>query len=305
MKRVYLADLALFSLVFACWQAACVPATDEPKPLGAAGFALRPNEAVAQKQFRTADGYVVHIERLLIVLRAQGSYASGSQGSSEGLGYSDEDFVVNAAVPSEVFARKVELGFRRLQLRFSELSLFYPVPLTLGSGVTETDLARLRTVPDVQTTFTGSTRYNGACLWLKGYGERADGRRYRFDWTFAEPFDSFPNFGVKGGIVERVARVDVVANELRTAPATVRVEAFFSPTGQARDATFDGIARADVDGNGVIDASELEASVASKTELSADEAAYLRPETSRDEAAALPEMSRLMSSRAARNLLDY
>jgi hypothetical protein len=175
MKRVYLATCTLFSLVLACWLAACVPATDEPKPLGAAGFTLRPNEAVAQKQFRTADGYVVHIERLLIVLRAQGSYASGSQGSRDG--YSDEDFVVDAAVPSDVFARKVELGFRRLQLRFSELSLFYPAPLTTSAGVVDTELARLRTVPDLQTAFTGSTRYNGACLWLKGYGERANGRR--------------------------------------------------------------------------------------------------------------------------------
>jgi hypothetical protein len=113
------------------------------------------------------------------------------------------------------------------------------------------------------------------------------------------------NYSVKGGIVERVARVDVVANELRTAPATVRVEAFFSPTGQARDATFDGIARADVDDNGIVDASELEVSVATKAELSADEAAYLRPESSRDEAAALPKMNRLVNARAARNLLDY
>lgn len=246
---------------------ACVPATDDLSPSGAAGFVLEPSPATRGEPFTTADGYRVTFERVVL----HGSVSVGPPAADE----YDSDFrtgyesVVFSAVSREpIWAGGASVGAAAVDMSASFAYLDDPGEtdeLIIQGDVADV-MPRFLRVPDLST----ASEYDdiseiGPSLLLVLRAEGL-GRSYRMDLTLEASFLSSNDFG---GVA-----VEVEANALRTVPLPVRAECLLrgstltideSGAGSRPAAEFGVFARADADGDGVISASELDAASSSSS----------------------------------------
>jgi hypothetical protein len=221
---------------------ACVPASEEHPPAGAAGFETAPSAQTQGETFTTADGWDVTIEKLVVQLSVSAS--------AESLGYgSSEPYIFDARKPARIFARALPVGRARVVASFYGRYIGYSDNNYLDRveriNVDDETNARFNRLPDEgqESDYTP-----GPSVLLVVRAQR-DGRVITLDVAL----------NVTSPISSRLDQffgdaVDVREDELASVSMPIHAETFFP--------VFDDIAGSDADGNGDVTAPELERSFA-------------------------------------------
>lgn len=244
--------------------AACVPSTEDLDPHGAAGFRFEPTAATRGEPFETSDGYRVTVERLVVLLAVQATVLDPNDSDNA---YGSSDWVLaDARGPAPVYCPGVPAGDVQLHAFLSQLVVHSsedPDP-ALAPGAADL-LPRFRERADVRVELHGSPEFQqfgyGPSVLLVFHAE-GHGKRYQANLTLEG------TAGYSGE--EGFGRVEVVGNQLATAPLQVRAEQLFiaSAIGTQQDDAeppaetapeFAPFARTDTNDDGIISGEELRA----------------------------------------------
>jgi hypothetical protein len=234
-------------LVFA---AACVPATDEREPRGAAGFLTDPSPASRQEPFTTSDGWTVRIETLAMNATVY-AYAQSAGGGYSGGG--GEGYLFDGAAATQIFVPALPVGRYNVNAQFSygyvydgRVSQRYE-----NFGVDEDVERRMTTRADVPPDAYNSDY--APSIVIIASAERL-GRVVRLDAGLATS-----TFYSSGSGIGTGPSVEVRANTVALLRLGVHAEALFDREGAL---VFDDIAAADRNGDGRVTEAELAATPA-------------------------------------------
>lgn len=220
--------------------AACVPASEEDAPAGAAGFDATPSAATQGEPFATSDGWSVRIEKLVFQVSVSAS--------AERLGYGySEPYVFDAQKPARVFARAIPVGPARVNMTLYGRYIGYSdndyVDRVERINVDDETNARFSLPPDEgkQSEYTP-----GPSVLIAVRAERG-GSVVRLDAALNITASAPPSLEEKFGVP-----VEVTEDAVATAEMPIDAATFFP--------VFDDVARSDTDGDGTVSADELAAS---------------------------------------------
>lgn len=231
------ASLLFLSLLLA----ACVPASEEAPPRGAAGVEAVPSAETQGTPFVTTDGWTITIEKLVLQVSVSAT--------PEKLLYSgrSEPYVFDAQKPALMFARALPIGSARVTI----------TPYGRYIGYSENDY--LERVERINVDDETNARFNrlpdegqdscytpGPSVVLAARAER-NGIVVTLDAALNVLTSSRRSRDAEFGTPVEVRRNDVSSVEL-----VIDAKAIFP--------AFEDIARSDADGDGAVTASELEAS---------------------------------------------
>jgi hypothetical protein len=230
--------------------AACVPASDPAPPAGALGFAVEPSAATRGEPVVTSDGWTMRFERVAFQMSVSAMSTSPDKSSHTSYGQSGT-FRFDASQSVQIFSRAIAVGPATAQLAFQGTYIgngdFKPSreDETENIGLSDEDKARFFVRSDVSAS-SGYVSYNGPSMLLVVRAERP-GRAVGLDLTFDLPAGYAPSS-------QRMH--DVVADALVTIPITAQVEALFQDD-NTHEAHFEDFAVADINGDGMVSATEL------------------------------------------------
>jgi hypothetical protein len=223
--------------------AACVPATEDLNPRGAAGFDLVPSATSLGEPFTTADGYTLSVERAVLVMQASAKLpaANGSYfGASEEINW-------DTRTQALLFVRALPIGPIDLEGELASISSYDFLgenDRSFGrdlSNFTKTDLDRIRSwIADLN-----ESRSNTSSGRIVVHAQK-NGRSWTLDVVLPGWFGTGPkaDFTIRQDALER-----------RT--VTVMPENLFRRATMDRTLRFQAFADADLNGDGTINEAEL------------------------------------------------
>ena len=222
--------------------AACVPPTDEPAPRGAAGVDTVPSAETAGTPFTTADGWTVTLEKLVLQVSVSATPESREYGSSD-------PYVFDARKPARMFTPALPLGTAHVTVT------------PYGRYIGYRDNNYLERIERINVDDETNERFNR--LPDEGQDSQYTPGPSVVIAARAERGASVITLDLALNVtaISRIARdeeygvpVDVRKNELGSFELLIDAKQIF--------AGFDYIARSDADRDGIVTASELEATKA-------------------------------------------
>jgi hypothetical protein len=231
--------------------AACVPASEPAPPAGALGFATEPSPATRGEPLVTADGWTVHVERLVLQVSVSAQPTNSSNGNDyyRHGGYGEYRF--DASQSAQLYARALDVGPASGHVMLSSTYIdsspsSHDDDDMANIGVDDATIARFRRTADVNQY--PYQQYAAAPSMLLVVRAENGAKIVTMDLTLA----------ISGYSSDNAQQVvgDVRENALTAAPTTVTVESLFTDerTGLLQ---FDAFANADTNRDGTIDGAEL------------------------------------------------
>lgn len=234
--------------------AACVPASEEAPPAGAAGFDTAPSPETQGTMFETFDDWEITVDRLVMQLSVSAMTLTQNEYGSYG---GQEPWLFDAKSPTRIFARAVAIGPARVSYQLygqyffdfgdsdRHRSSFDNVSVV---GVDADTAARFE--PTRHSDTPGSYQLGPTMLIVLRARDMATGRFVTLDalLSLSELASSSQKYPPEDEDVGPT--VEIRDDDIAAVPLPLRVERLFPHFGD--------FAAADADGNGVVTASELE-----------------------------------------------
>jgi hypothetical protein len=229
---------------------ACVPATEDLNPRGAAGFDLVPSATSRGESFTTADGYTLTIERAVFTMQAV-TRSSGASGEFFG---STEEATWDSNTQTLLFVRALPIGQITLLCEFGSISSYDFSEKNRGaepkelSSFTRADLDRIRNWIANPNEVRRSNTSSGRLV----VSAQKDSQSWTLDVVLPSWYGTGPlaTFNVRENVLERQTVTVMPENIFRR---TTR-EGTLTADKQLR---FQGFVDADTNSDSVIDEAEL------------------------------------------------